>query len=79
VGSDEVRAWSIRTDESVLMAAGTIHSDLARGFIRAECFSYDDLIALGSEKQISDNGLKRLEGKKYVVKDGDVLNIRFNV
>ena len=79
VGSDEVRAWSIRTDESVLTAAGTIHSDLARGFIRAECFSYDDLIALGSEKQISDNGLKRLEGKKYVVQDGDVLNIRFNV
>jgi len=79
VGSDEVRAWSIRTDESVLTAAGTIHSDLERGFIRAECFSYDDLIALGSEKEISDNGLKRLEGKKYVVQDGDVLNIRFNV
>lgn len=79
VGSDEVRAWSIRTQESVLTAAGTIHSDLERGFIRAECFSYDDLIAYGSEKQISDNGLKRLEGKKYVVQDGDVLNIRFNI
>jgi len=79
VGSDEVRAWSIRTEESVLTAAGTIHSDLARGFIRAECFSYDDLIAYGSEKQISDSGLKRLEGKKYVVQDGDVLNIRFNI
>ena len=79
VGSDEVRAWSIRTEESVLTAAGTIHSDLERGFIRAECFSYEDLIACGSEKQISDNGLKRLEGKKYVVQDGDVLNIRFNV
>jgi ribosome-binding ATPase YchF (GTP1/OBG family) len=79
VGSDEVRAWSIRTEESVLTAAGTIHSDLERGFIRAECFSYDDLIAYGSEKQISDSGLKRLEGKKYVVQDGDVLNIRFNI
>ena len=79
VGSDEVRAWSIRTNESVLTAAGTIHSDLARGFIRAECFSYDDLMIYGSEKQISENGLKRLEGKKYVVRDGDVLNIRFNI
>ncbi len=79
VGSDEVRAWSIRTDESILTAAGTIHSDLARGFIRAECFSYDDLMAYGSEKQISEQGLMRLEGKKYIVQDGDVLNIRFNI
>ena len=79
VGTDEVRAWSIRTDESILTAAGTIHSDLARGFIRAECFSYDDLMAYGSEKQISDQGLMRLEGKKYIVQDGDVLNIRFNI
>ena len=79
VGADEVRAWSIRTDESILKAAGTIHSDLARGFIRAECFSYDDLMAYGSEKEISDQGRKRLEGKKYIVQDGDVLNIRFNI
>jgi ribosome-binding ATPase YchF (GTP1/OBG family) len=79
VGADEVRAWSIRTEESILTAAGTIHSDLARGFIRAECFSYDDLMAYGSEKQISDQGLMRLEGKKYIVQDGDVLNIRFNI
>ena len=79
VGTDEVRAWSIRTDESILTAAGTIHSDLARGFIRAQCFSYDDLMAYGSEKQISDQGLMRLEGKKYIVQDGDVLNIRFNI
>ena len=60
-------------------AGGAIHSDIERGFIRAECFSYDDLMTYGSEKQISDNGLKRLEGKKYVVQDGDVLNIRFNI
>ncbi len=79
VGTDEVRAWSIRTDESILTAAGTIHSDLARGFIRAECFSYNDLMAYGSEKKISDQGLRRLEGKKYIVQDGDVLNIRFNI
>ncbi|MBW2411209.1 MAG: redox-regulated ATPase YchF [Deltaproteobacteria bacterium] len=79
VGSDEVRAWSIHTDESILTAAGTIHSDLARGFIRAECFSYDDLMAYGSEKQLSDRGLMRLEGKKYIVQDGDVVNIRFNI
>jgi len=79
VGPDEVRAWSLRQGESVLAAAGTIHTDLARGFIRAECFSYDDLIAHGSEKQISEKGLLRLEGRKYVVQDGNVLNIRFNV
>jgi hypothetical protein len=79
VGSDEVRAWSLRQGESVLAAAGTIHSDLARGFIRAECFSYDDLIAHGSEKQVSEKGLMRLEGRNYVVQDGNVLNIRFNV
>ncbi len=79
VGADEVRAWSIRTEESILTAAGTIHSDLARGFIRAECFSYDDLMAYGSEKQISEQGLMRLEGKKYIVQDGDVVNIRFNI
>jgi GTP-binding protein YchF len=79
VGSDEVRAWSLRQGESVLAAAGTIHTDLARGFIRAECFSYDDLIALGSEKQVSEKGLLRLEGRNYVVQDGNVLNIRFNL
>ena len=79
VGADEVRAWSLRQGESVLAAAGVIHTDLARGFIRAECFSYDDLIANGSEKQVSERGLMRLEGRKYVVQDGNVLNIRFNV
>lgn len=79
VGADEVRAWSIRTDESILTAAGTIHSDLARGFIRAECFSYDDLMAYGSEKKISEQGRMRLEGRKYIVQDGDVVNIRFNI
>jgi len=79
VGEDEVRAWNIRRGETALDAAGTIHTDLARGFIRAECFGYDDLMELGSEKAIKEKGRLRLEGKEYVVKDGDVLNIRFNV
>jgi GTP-binding protein YchF len=79
VGSDEVRAWSIQGGNSVIAAAGTIHTDLARGFIRAECISYQDLMAHGSEKQVSEQGLLRLEGRHYVVKDGNILNIRFNV
>jgi len=79
VGKDEVRAWTIRRGENAVEAAGTIHSDLARGFIRAECFSYNDLVELGSEKLIREKGKFRLEGKEYLVKDGDILNIRFNV
>lgn len=79
VGSDEVRAWSIREGESALGAAGTIHSDLARGFIRAECMAYDDLMLHGSERQVSEKGLLRLEGKKYIVEDGNIMNIRFNI
>lgn len=79
VGNDEVRAWSIQEGERVLAAAGTIHTDLSRGFIRAECMSYEDLVACGSEKRVGESGLLRLEGKNYVVKDGDILNIRFNV
>ncbi len=79
VGTDEVRAWNIREGQSAVEAAGVIHSDLARGFIRAECFSYDDLIACGSEKGVHDKGRFRLEGKDYIVKDGDILAIRFSV
>jgi len=79
VGTDEVRAWTLRNGHTALEAAATIHSDLCRGFIRAECFSYDDLLAWGSEKGIRDNGHFRLEGKNYKVKDGDILNIRFNI
>lgn len=79
VGADEVRAWNIRTGQSALEAAGVIHSDLARGFIRAECFAYDDLMACGSEKGVRESGLLRLEGKHYTVQDGQILNIRFNV
>jgi hypothetical protein len=79
VGPDEVRAWSIRAGQSALAAADTIHSDLARGFIRAECMAYEDLVRYGSGKKVSEAGLLRLEGKDYVVQDGDILNIRFNV
>jgi len=79
VGSDEVRAWNVRRGDTALDAAATIHSDLAKGFIRAECFSYDDCVRLGSEKGVREKGLFRLEGKEYRVKDGDILNIRFNV
>lgn len=78
VGADEVRAWTIQRGDTAVDAAGAIHSDLARGFIRAECFSYKDLIELGSEKALRDKGLFRLEGKNYIVQDGDILSIRFN-
>jgi len=79
VGEDEVRAWTIEKGDNAVTAAGKIHSDLARGFIRAECFQYDDLIAHGSEKTLKEKGLFKLEGKEYIVKDGDILSIRFNV
>jgi GTP-binding protein YchF len=79
VGSDEVRAWNIHRGDTALDAAAAIHSDLARGFIRAECFSYDDCLRYGSEKGVKEKGLFRLEGKDYLVQDGDILNIRFNV
>lgn len=79
IGKDEVRAWTLEKGSNALTAAGKIHSDFARGFIRAECFNYDDLIQHGSEKQLREKGLLRLEGKEYIVQDGDLLFIRFNV
>ena len=79
VGDDEVRAWTIIKGDSALIAAGKIHSDLARGFIRAETFKYDDIVKLGSEKAIREKGLFRLEGKTYTVQDGDIIFVRFNV
>ena len=79
VGSDEVRAWNVRRGETALDAAAVIHSDLARGFIRAECFSCEACLQYGSEKSIREKGLFRLEGKDYRVQDGDILSIRFNV
>ena len=79
VGSDEVRAWSIRKGDTAVQAASAIHTDLMRGFIRAECFGFDDLMKAGSEKAVKNNGVFRLEGKDYIVQDGDILSIRFNV
>jgi len=79
VGEDEVRAWPIRRGDRAPRAAGRIHSDLERGFIRAEVTHYDDFIAAGSEAKARQGGKLRLEGKEYVVKDGDILNIRFAV
>jgi GTP-binding protein YchF len=79
VGEDEVRAWPIHRGDRAPRAAGRIHSDLERGFIRAEVVHYDDFIALGSESKAKQEGKLRLEGKEYVVRDGDILNIRFAV
>ena len=79
VGEDEVRAWTIRQGATAVEAAGVIHTDLARGFIRAEVVSYQDLVEAGSLAEARKRGKLRLEGKEYIVQDGDILNIRFNV
>ena len=78
-GEPEVRAWTITEGTKAPQAAGKIHSDFERGFIRAEVVSYDDLIACGSHTAAKEKGLIRLEGKEYVVKDGDIMLFRFNV
>jgi GTP-binding protein YchF len=78
-GPDETRAWPIPRNSTAVEAAGAIHSDLARGFIRAEVIAYDDLKQAGSEKAVRAAGKFRLEGKDYVVQDGDILVIRFSV
>ncbi|HEX5468536.1 MAG TPA: DUF933 domain-containing protein [Gaiellaceae bacterium] len=77
-GENETRAWTLRRGRSALEAAETIHSDIARGFIRAEVIRWDDLVAAGSHAEAAKRGVQRLEGKAYVVEDGDVLNIRFS-
>ena len=79
VGKDEVRQWLVRQGSTAPRAAGVIHSDLERGFIRAEVFSYEDLMALGSEAALKKSGRFHVEGKDYIVLDGDILNIRFSV
>lgn len=78
-GEKEVRAWTIPIGTKAPQAAGEIHTDIERGFIRAEIVSYDDLVACGSRKAASEKGLARLEGKDYVMQDGDVVDFRFNV
>ncbi|MFO7822263.1 MAG: redox-regulated ATPase YchF [Lentisphaeria bacterium] len=79
VGEDEVRGWSVREDAPAPEAAGKIHSDIERGFIRAETTSYEDLLEAGSEKKAKEANLTRAEGKEYIVKDGDIMNFRFSV
>ena len=78
-GEKETRAWTLRHGQTALEAAETIHSDLARGFIRCEVIRWDDLVESGSHAEAARRGLQRLEGKAYEVQDGDVLNVRFNV
>ncbi|MHB8858878.1 MAG: redox-regulated ATPase YchF [Thermoleophilia bacterium] len=78
-GEDEVRAWTIRKETTAVKAAGKIHSDIERGFIRAETISYEDFIAASSMAKAKDLGTLRLEGKEYEVRDGDIINFRFNV
>ena len=78
-GQQEVRAWTITVGTKAPQAAGKIHSDFERGFIRAEVVNYDDLVRLGSLNAAKEQGLVRSEGKEYVVKDGDVILFRFNV
>ena len=77
-GDKETRAWTLRRGETALAAAATVHTDLARGFIRCEVIRWDDLVAAGSHAEAARRGLMRLEGKTYAVEDGDVLNVRFS-
>jgi ribosome-binding ATPase YchF (GTP1/OBG family) len=77
VGEDEVRAWTVRRGALAPEAAGVVHTDLQKGFIRAEVVHYDELTALGGLAEARTKGKLRLEGKEYPVKDGDILNIRF--
>ena len=78
-GKQEVRAWTIKKGTKAPQAAGKIHSDFEKGFIRAEVVSFDDLVSCGSMNAAKEKGLVRSEGKDYVMKDGDVVLFRFNV
>lgn len=79
IGSDEVRAWTIRKGTLAPAAAGKVHTDIEKGFIRAEVMKYDDLVKLGSEKAVKEAGRMQLKGKDYIVEDGDICHFRFNV
>ena len=77
-GEDEVRAWTCRKDDKAPVAAGKIHTDMEKGFIRMEVFRYQDLIEFGSEAAIARAGRQRLEGRDYIVRDGDIVAVRFS-
>jgi len=79
VGEDECRAWTVRRGSLAPQAAGVIHSDFEKGFIKAEVVRFEDLLELGSEAACREKGKLRIEGKGYVVQDGDVMHFRFNV
>jgi len=79
IGSDELRAWPIKKGTTALDAAGKVHTDIKRGFIRAETFGFEELKGFGDEKALKAAGKIRLEGKEYVVQDGDIINFRFNI
>ena len=78
VGTDEVRAWTFKDGMNAKKCAGIIHSDFEKGFIRAEVISYDDLVSCGSELKVKEAGKFRLEGKDYLIQDGDICLFRFN-
>jgi ribosome-binding ATPase YchF (GTP1/OBG family) len=78
-GVQEVRAWTIHHGSTAPQAAGVIHTDFERGFIRAEVIAFNDFVSLGGEAKAKEAGKMRLEGKEYLVKDGDVMHFRFNV
>ena len=79
IGKDEVRSWAITRGTPAVKAAGKIHSDIERGFIRAEVVSYTDFMQYKEMTEVKKKGLMRLEGKNYQVQDGDIINFRFNV
>ncbi|MCH1582264.1 MAG: DUF933 domain-containing protein, partial [Flavobacteriales bacterium] len=78
-GEKEVRAWTVRTGSTAPQAAGVIHTDFEKGFIRAEVMKYDDFVSLGSEQAVKEAGKLSVEGKEYIVQDGDIMHFRFNV
>ena len=78
-GEDECRAWTIKAGDKAPAAAGVIHTDFEKGFIKAEVYGFGDLVALGSEKALREAGKLRQEGREYVVQDGDVIFFKFNV
>jgi len=78
-GEKEVRAWTVHKGSTAPQAAGVIHTDFEKGFIRAEVISFGDYVRLGGEAKSKEAGKMRLEGKEYIVKDGDVMHFRFNV
>ncbi|MFH1347915.1 MAG: DUF933 domain-containing protein, partial [Candidatus Margulisiibacteriota bacterium] len=79
VGEDEVRAWPVKSGSTAPEAGSTIHSDIAKGFVRAEMYTYDDFIAAGSEAKLKEQGKFHLKGRDYIVQDSDILSFRFNV